>query len=217
MFTAFPLALESPELSTTAYCRTLSLFLFFDLSLLLFLLFLYHFLIIFILISSLYFSSMEKTLSMTQISMIRLLVQLMRCWCFPLWLSAILIILSFLQIGKWSSCLRLYMLHEEPLFMIPICVKFHRLVTTKGDLRNGPVIWKWSESENHSVVPNSLPPHGLYSPWNCPGQNNGVGSLSLLQEIFQTQGSNPGLPHSRWILYQLSHKGSLRDMRAMVN
>ena len=53
VFTAFPLALESPELSTTAYHRNLSLFLFFDLSLLLFLLFLYHFLIIFILISSL--------------------------------------------------------------------------------------------------------------------------------------------------------------------
>ena len=48
----------------------------------------------------------------------------------------------------------------------------------------------------------------IYSPWNSPGQNTGVGSLSLLQGIFPTQGSNPGLPHSRWILYQLSHKGS---------
>ena len=47
-----------------------------------------------------------------------------------------------------------------------------------------------------------------YSPWNSPGQNTGVGSLSLLQGIFPTQGSNPGLPHCRWILYQLSHKGS---------
>ena len=36
------------------------------------------------------------------------------------------------------------------------------------------------------------------------------GSLSLLQGIFPTQGSNPGLPHCRWILYQLSHKGSPR-------
>ena len=36
----------------------------------------------------------------------------------------------------------------------------------------------------------------------------GLGSLSLLQGIFPTQGSNPGLPHCRWILYQLSHKGS---------
>ena len=54
----------------------------------------------------------------------------------------------------------------------------------------------------------SLPPPGLYSPWDCLGQNVGVGSLSLLQEIFPTQGLNPGLPHCRWILYQLSHKGS---------
>jgi len=35
-------------------------------------------------------------------------------------------------------------------------------------------------------------------------------SLSLLQGIFTTQGSNPGLPHCRKILYQLSHEGSLR-------
>ena len=56
----------------------------------------------------------------------------------------------------------------------------------------------------------SLRPHGLYSPWNSPGQNTGVGSLSLLQGIFPTQGSNPGLPHCGRILYQLSHKGSPR-------
>ena len=49
-----------------------------------------------------------------------------------------------------------------------------------------------------------------YSPWNSPGQNTVVGSLSLLQRIFPIQGSNPGLPHCRWILYQLSHKGSPR-------
>ena len=60
----------------------------------------------------------------------------------------------------------------------------------------------------HSVVSDSLQPHGLYSPWNSPGQNTVVGSLSLLQGIFPTQGSNPGLPHCRRVLYQLSHKGS---------
>ena len=65
------------------------------------------------------------------------------------------------------------------------------------------------ESESH-IVSNSLGPHGLHSPWNSPGQNTGVGSLSLLQGIFPTQGSNPGLPHCKWILYQLSHKGSPR-------
>ena len=56
----------------------------------------------------------------------------------------------------------------------------------------------------------SLWPHGLYSPWNSPHQNTGVGSLSLLQELFATQGLNPLLPNLRQILYQLSHKGSLR-------
>ena len=48
----------------------------------------------------------------------------------------------------------------------------------------------------------------IYSPWNSPGHNTGVGSLALLQWIFPTQGSNPGLPHCRQIPYQLSHKGS---------
>ena len=62
---------------------------------------------------------------------------------------------------------------------------------------------------------NSLRPHGLYSPWNSPGQNTGVGSPSLLQGTFPTQGSNPGHPHCRRILYQLSHKGcNVKDIRA---
>ena len=42
---------------------------------------------------------------------------------------------------------------------------------------------------------NSLRPHGLYSPWNSPGQNTGVGSHSLLQVIFPTQGLNPAVLH----------------------
>ena len=62
------------------------------------------------------------------------------------------------------------------------------------------------ESQSCSVVSDSLRPHGLYSPWNSLSQNTGMGSLSLLQEIFPTQGSNPGLLHCRQILYQLSHK-----------
>ena len=57
----------------------------------------------------------------------------------------------------------------------------------------------------------SFRPHGLYSPWNSPGQNTGVGHLSLLQGIFPTQTLNPGLPHGRRILYQLSHKGSPKN------
>ena len=48
--------------------------------------------------------------------------------------------------------------------------------------------WIWFfKSESRSVVYDSLWPHGPYSPWNSPGQNTGVGSLSLLQGIFPTQ------------------------------
>ena len=57
------------------------------------------------------------------------------------------------------------------------------------------------ESESHPVMSNCLWPHRLYSPWNSPGQNTGVSSLSLLQGIFPTQGLNPGLPHCRWIFF----------------
>ena len=65
-------------------------------------------------------------------------------------------------------------------------------------------------SDRGSVVSDALRPHGLYSPWNSPGQNTGVGSLSLLQGIFPTQGSNRGLLPCSWILYQQSSQGSPR-------
>ena len=52
----------------------------------------------------------------------------------------------------------------------------------------------------------------LYT-WNSPGQNTGVGGRSLLLGIFPTQGSNPDVPHCRWILYQLSCQGSPRTLQ----
>ena len=57
----------------------------------------------------------------------------------------------------------------------------------------------------------TLRPHGLYSPWNSPGQNTRVGSLSLLQGIFPTQELNQGLLHCRQILYQLSQQGKSKN------
>ena len=63
------------------------------------------------------------------------------------------------------------------------------------------------ESESHLVVSDSETPW-TYSSRNSPGQNAGMGSLSLLQGIFPTQGLNPGLLHCRQILYHLSHQGS---------
>ena len=65
-----------------------------------------------------------------------------------------------------------------------------------------------SESDSRLVTSDSLQPHELYSPWNSPVQNAGVGSRCLLQGLFPTQGSNAGLLHCRRILYQLSHKGN---------
>ena len=74
-----------------------------------------------------------------------------------------------------------------------------------------PSTGAWCEvMVSHSVVSDSLWPYGLCSPWNSPGQNTGVGSLYLLQGLIPTQRLNPGLPHCRRILYQLSHKGSPR-------
>ena len=64
-----------------------------------------------------------------------------------------------------------------------------------------------NESESHSVVSNSLQPHGL-CPWTSPGQNTGVGGLSFLQGIFPTQESSSGILHCRQILNQLSYQGS---------
>ena len=52
----------------------------------------------------------------------------------------------------------------------------------------------------------------LFAAQSSPGQNTGVGSLSLFQGIFPTKWWNPGLPLYRRILYQLSHKGSPRLM-----
>ena len=71
-----------------------------------------------------------------------------------------------------------------------------------------------NEIESYSVMSDSLWPHGLYSPWNSLGQNTGVGILSLLQGILPTQGSNPGLPHRRQILHQLSYQGSPSGAKA---
>ena len=90
--------------------------------------------------------------------------------------------------------------HHHLLWPIhPLFIKTHSIM-----------LGRENESESLSIVSHSLGPHRLYSPWNSPGQNTGVGSLSLLQGIFWTQESNWGLLCCRRILYQLSHKGSPR-------
>ena len=74
--------------------------------------------------------------------------------------------------------------------------------TVRGVAKSWTWLSNWArtlngKSESYLVVFDSLGPHGLYSPWNFPGQNTGVDGRSLLRGIFPTQGMNPGLPHGR--------------------
>ena len=68
-----------------------------------------------------------------------------------------------------------------------------------------------SVSVSHSVMPNSLWPHGLHPtgllcPWDFPGKDTRVDCHFLLQGIFPPQGLNLGLLYCRQILYRLSYK-----------
>ena len=67
--------------------------------------------------------------------------------------------------------------------------------------------WKWCRSVlSDTLRAHGLEPTRLLGPWDFPGKNTGVGYCFLLQEIFLTQGLNPGLPHCRQTLYHLSHQ-----------
>ena len=81
--------------------------------------------------------------------------------------------------------------------------------------------------ENHTSKANSLllkycslfffhpfQPHGLYSPWNSPGQSTEVGTES--PGYFPNPGIEQGLPHHRQIHYQLSYEGRPSFTRKMV-
>ena len=94
-------------------------------------------------------------------------------------------------------------LTQESNWGLPCCRWILYQLSYQGCLR---VEQGWRKTNQHSYTSEQQ----LYWPWNSPGQNTGVGSLSLLQGIFPTQASNPGLPCCRKILYQLSHKGSSR-------
>ena len=65
----------------------------------------------------------------------------------------------------------------------------------------------WLLSRAQLCVTPCVQPTRLLCPWDSPGQNTGVGFHALLQGIFPTQGSNPGLLHCRQILYCLSYQG----------
>ena len=61
---------------------------------------------------------------------------------------------------------------------------------------------------SYSLQPHVLKPTRLFCPWNSPGRSTEVGSHSLLQGIFLTQGPNPDILNCRQILYHLNHQGN---------
>ena len=95
---------------------------------------------------------------------------------------------------------------EKKFKKISACMPLAIMLLAKWFIRKISLRWK-KESESCSVVSDSLQPHGLYSPWNSPGQK----SRALLHGIFPTQGLNPGLPNCRWIPYHVSHQGSPQE------
>ena len=111
-----------------------------------------------------------------------------------------------------SSFLTWILLHASTIFYLSV----YLVINTKLPPTSHHCKQSEGESASHLVVSSSLWSRGLYSPWNSPGQTTGMGSLSLFQGIFPTQGLKPGLPHCRWILYQLSHKWSPRILESVA-
>ena len=80
------------------------------------------------------------------------------------------------------------------------------------------VKWFESDCESHSVMSDSLRPHGLYSPWNSPGPNTGVDRHYFLHGIFPTQGSNPARsPALQEDSLPLSHRESPKRYEVLKN
>ena len=131
---------------------------------------------------------------------------------------------STLEVGKISLCGQSPWLATSCLFLWPAQMSLHHpyissCETTWGEFffcNTTPLRsmyesekWKW-KSLNYVWLFETLWTLACQVPlWNSPGQNTGVGSLSFLQGIFPTQGSNPDLPHCRQILYHLSRQGSI--------
>ena len=95
---------------------------------------------------------------------------------------------------------------DFPIWLINLILDKQQRMRWMASITDSMDMWKVKVQVTKSSP--TLQPHGLHSPWNSPGHNTGKCSLSLLQGIFPTQWSNPGLLHCRQILSFLSHQGS---------
>ena len=86
-----------------------------------------------------------------------------------------------------------------------------------SDLKLAPLYWYRGKVKVKALSPvRLLWPHGSNSPWSSPDQNTGVGSISILQGIFPTQGLNPGLPHCRRFFTSWATRDALREASPKV-
>ena len=130
--------------------------------------------------------------------------------------------MSVSDVTTQGTCLEyIIFISENPFLNIILCFRFKAKLSKKyRDFPHSPLLHKWTACLTvtsavmcaclvSSVVSDALRPHGLQStrllcPWDSPGENIGVGCHALLQEILQTQGSNPCLLcvlHCKHILY----------------
>ena len=95
------------------------------------------------------------------------------------------------------------------------------VVDTEYEQRLVPVRYRYAMLSRSvmfdSLQPVDCSPAGSSVHGDSPGKNTGVGFYTLLQGIFPTQGSNPGPPHCRQILYCLNHHGSPQQGRVCCN
>ena len=87
-------------------------------------------------------------------------------------------------------------------------MRMHLCLSAGAFVYNFPLRYTYSEVKVSQSCLTLCDPVDCIVHGDSPGQSTGEGSRSLLQGIFPTQGSNPGIPHCRRILYQLSHQGT---------
>ena len=107
----------------------------------------------------------------------------------------------------WSICIFYFKWLSSTQYKVGSCFLIYSITFNWSTYTTRLPRWRCAVL-SCSVVSDSLWPHQAPLFMGFQGKNTRVGCHALLQEIFSTQGSKPGLPCCRWILYHLSHKGS---------